>query len=54
MSDEQLRTIAKTVYIALGYGSRSERIDALLNSSDLDVAMLAQILANRGLLPMVR
>ena len=52
MSDDQLRTIAKAIYIALAYSSRSERIDALRNSDDLDVAMLAQILIARNLLPM--
>lgn len=47
---DQLTTIAKMLRIALSYDSREKRIEALLNSPDLDVAMLARVLRYNGLL----
>lgn len=51
MNDQQLATFGKLLYIALGYGSREQRIAAMFDSADLDVAMLAQIMHAKGLLP---
>lgn len=45
-----LRTIAKLLYIAMAYGSRTTRIRAMLNSSDPDVEILARALKYAGYL----
>lgn len=48
--DTQLATVAKMLYIALGYESREKRIAALLDSPNLNVSMMARILKANGLM----
>jgi hypothetical protein len=50
MTDRDLVVITKILHIALGYGSREERIRAMIDSRDLDVGLLANSLRYRGLL----
>jgi hypothetical protein len=40
----------KLLKVALGYGSRTDRIKAMLNHEDVSVAMLAQSLKYQGYL----
>jgi hypothetical protein len=50
MTSIPLRTALKMLRIALGYGSRTERITRLLNSTDPDVAITARSLMASGYL----
>lgn len=42
--------VLKLLRIAMGYGSRTERIQRMLNCPDLGVQMMARSLMTRGLL----
>lgn len=48
--DTQLATVAKMLYIAMGYESREKRIKMLLDSPNLNISMMARILKANGLL----
>ena len=48
-----VRTVVKMLRIALGYGSRTERIQRLLHSTDPDVVVAAQSLRYQGFLKVV-
>ena len=45
-----LVTVVKMLRIALGYGSRTERVARLLNSPDTSVSMMANSLMHQGYL----
>lgn len=50
MTDRELETVARALRTALGYGSRTERIQRLLHNADGDVCFLASQMKYRGIL----
>ncbi len=50
MKDIPLRTVLRMLRIALGYGSRSDRIRRLIDSPDPDVAITSRSLQAFGYL----
>lgn len=50
MNSIPLRTVIRMLHVAMGYGSRTERITRLINSSVPDVAITARSLQAMGYL----